>query len=90
MPAYEPLRTLGDEPILRHELAARVDSMSLPSEHFRQLALEAREHAAASSLPQVTKRYLRSAEHFDEIVARLERVAQAKLRNEAARVNSAS
>lgn len=59
--------------------------MSWPSEHYRQLALEAREQAAASTLPQVKLQYLRSAEHFDEIVAKLESVAQAKIRNEAAR-----
>ena len=59
--------------------------MSVQSEHYLQLALEARENAAASSLAQVKLQYLRSAEHFDELVARLDRVAQAKIRNEAAR-----
>ncbi len=39
-------------------------------------------------MPQVKLRYLRSAEHFDELVANLERVAQAKARNEAAREES--
>ena len=59
--------------------------MSSPSEQYRRLALQAREQAAASDLPQVKIRYLRSAEHFDAIVADLESVAEAKLRNEAAR-----
>ena len=62
--------------------------MSSLSEHYRQLALEAREQAAASTLPQVKLQYLRSAEHFDEIVAKLESVAQAKIRNEAARAET--
>jgi hypothetical protein len=37
----------------------------------------------------VQLRYLRSAEHFDELVARLERVAKAKARDEAARAEAA-
>lgn len=63
--------------------------MSCPCEHYRQLALEAREHAANSTLPQVKLQHLRSAEHFDEIVAKLESVAEAKMRNEAARAEAA-
>jgi hypothetical protein len=59
--------------------------MNSSSEQYRELAQKARDQAAASSLPQVKLRYLRSAEHFDELVAKLERVAQAKARNEAAR-----
>jgi hypothetical protein len=59
--------------------------MSWPPEHYRRLASEAREEAAASSLPQVRLRYLRSAEHFDGIIVGLEDVARAKARNEAAR-----
>lgn len=62
--------------------------MNSPAEQYRQLASKAREQAAASSLPQVKHRYLRSAEHFDELVARLESVAQAKARNEAARAEA--
>lgn len=61
--------------------------MISPVENFRQLAAEAREQAASSSLPQVRLRYLRSAEHFDSLVSNLERVAEAKVRNEAARAN---
>lgn len=60
--------------------------MSLTIEHYRQLASDARASAAATDLPQVKMSYLRSAEHLDVIVARLERVARAKARNEAARV----
>ena len=59
--------------------------MNSPCEHYRELASKAREQAAASSLPQVKIRYLRSAEHFDELVANLERVAEAKVRNDTAR-----
>ena len=52
--------------------------MTAPSEHYRHLASRAREQAAGSNLPQVKLRYLRSAQHFDERVASLERVAEAK------------
>lgn len=62
--------------------------MDSPSKQYRQLASKAREQAAASSLPQVKLRYLCSAQHFDELVARLESVAQAKARNEAARAEA--
>ena len=64
--------------------------MNSPTEHYRELAAEARRQAAASSLPQVRLRYLRSAEHFDELVAGLESVARAKSRNEAARAEAAN
>lgn len=63
--------------------------MTSPVEQYRQLALDARAHADASSLPQVKLCHLRSAEHFDELVAQLERVARAKARNEAARTKAA-
>lgn len=59
--------------------------MTLAAEQYRQLGAKAREQAAASTLPQVKQRYLRSAEHFDELVAGLESVAEAKSRNDAAR-----
>ena len=64
--------------------------MTSPIEHYRQLASNAREQAASSTLPQVKLRYLRSAEHFDELVAGLERFEQDKLRNEAARMETSS
>ena len=64
--------------------------MTSPVEHYRQLASNAREQAAASSLPQVKLRHLRSAEHFDGLVAGLEAVAAAKARNETARAELAS
>jgi hypothetical protein len=63
--------------------------MNSPAEQYRQLASKAREQAATSSLPQVKQRYLRSAEHFDELVMGLEIVAQAKARNQAARAEGA-
>jgi hypothetical protein len=59
--------------------------MTSPAEQYRLLASKAREQAAVSNLPQVKLRYLRSAEHFDELVAKLEEIAQAKVRNEAAK-----
>ena len=54
-------------------------------EHYRQLAAQAHEEATASALPNVKMRWLRSAEHFEKLVAGLESVARAKTRNEAAR-----
>ena len=62
--------------------------MNSPSEQYRELAFKARQQAAASSLPQVKLRYLRSAEHFDNLVADLENIAHAKARNEAARAEA--
>jgi len=62
--------------------------MNSPTEHYRGLASKAREQAAASDLPQVKLRYLRSAQHFDKLVASLENVAQAKARNDAARAEA--
>ena len=59
--------------------------MNQPIEQYRQLAADALEQAAASTLPQVKMRYVRSAEHFEKLVADLESVARAKARNEAAR-----
>ena len=59
--------------------------MNQPIEQYRQLAANALEQAAASTLPQVKMRYVRSAEHFEKLVADLESVARAKARNEAAR-----
>ena len=62
--------------------------MNSPTEHYRELASKARQQAAASNLPQVKLRYLHSAQHFEELVAGLENVAQAKARNEAARAKA--
>jgi hypothetical protein len=62
--------------------------MNSPSEQYRQLAAQAREQAAASSLPQVKLRHLRSAEHFEELLDKLDQIAQAKARNEAARADA--
>lgn len=59
-------------------------------EQYRQLAADARAQAVASTLPQVEARFLRSAEHFEKLVANLESVARAKARNEAARADAAS
>ncbi|MEP7317068.1 MAG: hypothetical protein ABI667_10265 [Sphingomicrobium sp.] len=62
--------------------------MNTPIEQYRELAAKAHEEAAASELPQVKARCLRSAEHFENLVMRLESVASAKMRNEAARAES--
>lgn len=59
-------------------------------ENYRQLAAAARAEAAASTLPQVQLRCVRSAEHFERLVAQLESVAQAKMRNEAAQAEAAA
>jgi hypothetical protein len=59
--------------------------MNTPLEQYRQSAAEARQQAAATTLPQVKQRCIRSAEHFDQLAAKLENIAQAKVRNEAAR-----
>ena len=69
----------------RKSLAADGECMNSPCEQYGDLASKTREQAEASRLPQVKLRYLRSAEHFDELVAKLESVAHAKVRNEAAR-----
>jgi hypothetical protein len=63
--------------------------MNSPIDHYRQLAAEALTQAGASRLPQVKMRYLRSAEHFEKLVAGLERFAEDKARNEAARAEAA-
>ena len=55
------------------------------AEQYRQLAEKAREQAAASTLPQVKRRHLLSADHFDDLAGKLESTAQTKARNEAAR-----
>ena len=62
--------------------------MNPPIEQYRQLAADALEQAAASTLPQVKMRYLCSAEHFEKLVAGLENIARAKARNEAARAEA--
>lgn len=64
--------------------------MISPIENYRQLAAQAHEQAAAATLPQVKLRCFRSAEHFEGLVAKLDDVAQAKSRNEAARTQADS
>ncbi len=63
--------------------------MKSPIEHYRELAAEALSHAAVTPLPQVKSRWLRSAEHFQKLVAGLESFAEAKARNDAARAAAA-
>ena len=59
-----------------------------PLEQYRELAANAREQARATDLPQVKLRCLRSAEHFDGLADKLDNVALAKLRNEAAKATA--
>jgi hypothetical protein len=54
-------------------------------DHNRDLAARAREEAVSCGLPQVRLRHLRSAAQFDEIVAGIEAVAEAKIRNDDAK-----
>ena len=49
------------------------------------MADKARSEAAAASLPNVRKMHLQSAERLEEIISNLEKVAQAKVRNEDAK-----
>jgi hypothetical protein len=54
-------------------------------EQYRKMASKARSEADAASLPNVRQLHTRSAQRFDEIVAGLENVAHAKVRNENAK-----
>jgi hypothetical protein len=54
-------------------------------DQYRKMADKARSDADAAALPNVRLLHLRSAARFDEIVAGMEMVLQAKLRNENAR-----
>jgi hypothetical protein len=49
------------------------------------MANKARSEADAASLPNVRQLHIRCAERFDEIIAGLETVAHAKVRNENAK-----
>ena len=53
-------------------------------EEYRQLASDAPASAEASNFPQVKAKHLRSAERFEDLVAKLEGIARAKARNEVA------
>ncbi len=58
-------------------------------EQYRKMAGKARSDAAAALLPNVRQLHLRSAERLDEIVSGLEKVAQAKVRNQNAKREAA-
>ena len=60
--------------------------MSTLSDQYRQMAAKARSEADAAKLPNVQQLHLRSAERLNQIAQRLENVAKAKARNEAAKV----
>ncbi len=62
---------------------------STVGEQYRKMAREARAHAGAATLLNVRQLHLQSAERLDEIVLGLERVAQAKARDESAKQESA-
>lgn len=59
-------------------------------DHYRKLAAKARADASAELLPNVRQSHLRSAERFEEILAGIEVVMQAKTRNEQAKANLAT
>ncbi len=63
--------------------------MSDVIEQHRKMANRARLDAAAASLPNVRKMHLQSAERLEEIIAGLESVAQAKIRNDNAKREAA-
>jgi hypothetical protein len=54
-------------------------------DQYRRMADKARSEADAATLPNVRQLHLRSAARLDEIVAGMEMVLQAKLRNEDAK-----
>lgn len=56
--------------------------MSYISDHYRNLANEARRTAEATLLPRVRMRHLQSAFAFDEMVSRIERTEANKARND--------
>ncbi|MEA1070908.1 hypothetical protein [Sphingomonas sp. LY160] len=60
--------------------------MSGVVDQYRRMAEEARIYAEAASLPNVRRMHLQSAARLDEIIAGLERVAEAKVRNENAKL----
>jgi len=62
--------------------------MSTMLDQYRQMASKARSEAAAAKLPNVRQVHLKSADRLDQIAQGLENVAQAKARNEAAKVTA--
>ena len=59
--------------------------MSQLSDHYRHMAAKARSDADAASLPNVQQLHSRSAERLDQIVRGMEKVAEAKRRNDLAK-----
>ena len=64
--------------------------MSTLLDQYRQMASQARLDAATAALPNVRQVHLTSADRLDQIIHRLESVAQAKARNDAAKSTSPS
>ncbi len=60
--------------------------MSVLSEQYRQMAARARLDAEAAQLPNVQQSHLRSADRLDEMAEAVESVAEAKARNDAAKL----
>lgn len=59
--------------------------MSNLSDQYREMAAQARRKAEAATLNNVRLLHLRSAERLEQIVQRLENVAEDKARNDAAK-----
>lgn len=59
--------------------------MSYLSDHYRQMAAKARSDADATVLPNVKQLHSRSADRLDQLVQGIEKVAEAKSRNEVAK-----
>lgn len=60
--------------------------MSVLSEQYRRLAARSRLDADAAQLPNVRQSHLRSAERLDEMAKAVDGVAEAKARNDAAKL----
>ena len=59
--------------------------MSQLSNHYRQMAAKARTGADRSALPKVKELHSRSADRLDQMVQRLDSIAEAKSRNDVAK-----
>jgi hypothetical protein len=59
--------------------------MSQLSDHYRQMAAKARSDADESALPNVKQLHSRSADRLDQLVQRMDNIAEAKTRNDNAK-----
>lgn len=60
--------------------------MSTSLDQYREMAVKARADAAATTLPNVQQLHLASAARLDQMARQVESVAEAKSRNEAAKL----